>query len=392
MAEQEQPPLRRVIGLDAHPTLFSAAALAGPDALQARVEWVVDRVPLHRLESVLKKKVPTGTIIALEASGNSFAVAARLTAVGLDARVLESQAVGKVGKAYCATDKVDAIKVGRVYLSGLAHEVWRPDDQAAERRELFFGHRNAVRDAVRARNRIWAFLNQQCLRRPAGLRLSAPAALSELLKLHAWTPLQQLLLREEVEAFQFAERRRQRLRAEIAAAVANDPRVLRLIRLLGVRDKVAFALSAFVGSVERFENPKKLVAYFGLNPSVSRSGTSGGNGGLAKYGRADVRALLIQAAQSILRHGQGPTHRWAVALKMRKGATIAVAALARKLVVSIWYLLKGLFTPLTEVTAQLKIKMHKIACEIGSERIQIWGFTSNREFEDRKLEELLRIS
>lgn len=392
MAEQEQPPLRRVIGLDAHPTLFSAAALAGPDALQARVEWVVDRVPLHRLESVLKKKVPTGTIIALEASGNSFAVAARLTAVGLDARVLESQAVGKVGKAYCATDKVDAIKVGRVYLSGLAHEVWRPDDQAAERRELFFGHRNAVRDAVRARNRIWAFLNQQCLRRPAGLRLSAPAALSELLKLHAWTPLQQLLLREEVEAFQFAERRRQRLRAEIAAAVANDPRVLRLIRLLGVRDKVAFALSAFVGSVERFENPKKLVAYFGLNPSVSRSGTSGGNGRLAKYGRADVRALLIQAAQSILRHGQGPTHRWAVALKMRKGATIAVAALARKLVVSIWYLLKGLFTPLTEVTAQLKIKMHKIACEIGSERIQIWGFTSNREFEDRKLEELLRIS
>ncbi|MCX6916667.1 MAG: IS110 family transposase [Verrucomicrobia bacterium] len=392
MAEQEQPPLRRVIGLDAHPTLFSAAALAGPDALQARVEWVVDRVPLHRLESVLKKKVPTGTIIALEASGNSFAVAARLTAVGLDARVLESQAVGKVGKAYCATDKVDAIKVGRVYLSGLAHEVWRPDDQAAERRELFFGHRNAVRDAVRARNRIWAFLNQQCLRRPAGLRLSAPAALSELLKLHAWTPMQQLLLREEVEAFQFAERRRQRLRAEIAAAVANDPRVLRLIRLLGVRDKVAFALSAFVGSVERFENPKKLVAYFGLNPSVSRSGTSGGNGGLAKYGRADVRALLIQAAQSILRHGQGPTHRWAVALKMRKGATIAVAALARKLVVSIWYLLKGLFTPLTEVTAQLKIKMHKIACEIGSERIQIWGFTSNREFEDRKLEELLRIS
>jgi len=387
----ESQQVRRVIGLDAYPTLFSAAALAGADALQARVEWVVDRVPLHRLESVLKKKVPTGTVIALEASGNSFAVAARLMAVGLDARVLESQAVGKVGKAYCATDKVDAIKVGRVYLSGLAHEVWRPDPPAAERRELFFGHRNAVRDAVRARNRIWAFLNQQCLRRPAGLRLRAPGALSELLKLHAWTPMQQLLLREEVEAFQFAENRRQRLRAEIAAAVVHDPKVFRLIRLLGVRDKVAFALSAFIGSIERFEHPKKLVAYFGLNPCVSRSGTSGGNGGLAKYGRADVRALLIQAAQSILRHGQGPTHRWALALKMRKGVNIAVAALARKLVVSLWYLMKGLFTPLTEVTAQLKIKMHKIACEIGSERIQALGFTSNRQFEERKLEELLRI-
>jgi transposase len=387
----ESQQVRRVIGLDAHPTLFSAAALAGPDALQARVEWVVDRVDLRRLESVLQKKVPAGTVIALEASGNSFAVAERLAAIGLPAVVLESQAVGKVGKAYCATDKVDAIKVGRVYLSGLAHEVWRPDGQAAERRELFFGHRNAVRDMVRARNRIWAFLNQQCLRRPVGLRLGAPDALAALLKLHAWTPMQQLLLREEVDALQSAERRRKRLRAEIAAAVANDPKVLRLIRLLGVRDKVAFALSAFIGAIERFENPKKLVAYFGLNPCVSRSGTSGGNGGLAKYGRADVRALLIQAAQSILRHGQGPTHRWALALKMRNGATIAVAALARKLVVSLWYLMKGLFTPLTEVTAQLRIKMHKIACEIGPERLQTLGFTSNREFEDRKLEELLRI-
>ena len=383
--------VRRVIGLDAHPTLFSAAAVAGPDALQARVEWVVDRVPLERLENVLKKRVAAGEPIALEAGGNSFAVAKRLAAVGLQAVVLESQAVGKVGKAYCATDKVDAVKIGRVYLSGLAHEVWRPDGPAAERRELFFGDRNAVRDAVRARNRIWAFLNQQCVRRPSGLRLGGPQALDELLKLRAWTPMQQFLLKEEVDAFQVAEGRRHRLRTEIAAAVAEDPQVLRLIRLLGVRAKVAFALSAFIGPIERFANPKKLVAYFGLNPCVSRSGISGGNGGLAQYGRGDVRALLIQAAQSILRHGQGPTHRWALALKMRKGANIAVAALARKLVVSIWYLMQGLFTQLPEATAHLKIKIHKIASEIGRPRLRAMGYASGREFEEKKIEELLRI-
>jgi hypothetical protein len=37
---------------------------------------------------------------------------------------------------------------------------------------------------------------------------------------------------------------------------------------------------------------------------------------------------LIQASQSILRYGKGPAHRWAVALKMRKGIQIAVTALA----------------------------------------------------------------
>lgn len=115
--------------------------------------------------------------------------------------------------------------------------------------------------------------------------MAGPQALSELLALRAWTPLQQLLLTEEVTAFQQAEARRRRLREEIAVDAASDPQILKMIRLLGIRDKVAFALAAFIGTIERFENAKKLVAYFGLNPCVSRSGISGGNSGLICCGR-----------------------------------------------------------------------------------------------------------
>jgi transposase len=380
---------RRVIGLDAHPYLFSAAALTGPDALQAKMEWCVDRVNLENLEKVMKKRTRPGDVIVLEASGNSFAVAERLFRLGLDVRVLDSQAVSKVGKAYCATDKIDAIKIARVYHSGLAHEVWIPDGKAAERRELFFAHRNAVRDSVRSRNRIWAFLNQQCVKKTKGLRLTSKEALNLLLALHSWTPMQTLIITEELEVFQQAEARRNRLRAKIATEVADDPEILKLIRLLGIRDKVAFALAAFIGSIDRFENPRKLVAFFGLNPCVSRSGISGGNGPLSSHGRGDVRALLIQAAQSIMRYGQGATHCWALALKMRKGSNIAVAALARKLVVSVWYLLKGFFTPMTEITAHIETKMHKIASEIGKAALKDMGYKSLAEFEREKLRILL---
>lgn len=384
---ETQTQVRKVIGLDVHPYLFSAAALSGADAGEAKMRWLVDRVSLDRLEAVLAKRTQPGDVIVLEASGNSFAVAERLFAIGLHAIVLESQAVGKVGKSYCATDRVDAVKIARVYLSGLAQAVWIPDGKAAERRELFFGHRNAVRDAVRARNRIWGFLNQHGLRRPRGLRLTGPKALEALVALHDWTDMQQLLLTEELRALQDAEARRRRLRTEIAVVVATDPQVLKLTRLLGIRDKVAFALAAFIGTIERFENPKRLVAYFGLNPSVNRSGIGGGNGALAHCGRSDVRALLIQAAQSILKYGQGSTHRWAVALKMRRGGNIAVTALARKLTVSVWYLLKGLFTPLTEITTTLAVKIHKIASEIGLPRLRAMGFASGAAFE----KEMLRI-
>ncbi len=384
-----RPQVKRVIGLDAHPYMFSAAALSGTDALSARTEWCVDRVDLRSLERVLKKKAKPGDIIAMEASGNTFAIAERLSVIGLHPVVLESQAVGKIGKAYCATDKIDAVKIARIYFSGLAHEVWVPDAKAAERRELFFAHRNAVRDSVRERNRIWKFLNQQCVKRPIGLRLAAPTALSNLLALRAWTPMQQLVLTESVDAFQTAEARRCRLAVKIAEDVTSDPQVLKMIRLLGIREKVAFALAAFIGNVERFENPKKLVAFFGLNPRVSRSGIGGGTGPLSGNGRSDVRCMLIQSAQSIMRYGQGQTHKWAVALKMRKGNNIAVAALARKLVVSVWYLLRGLFTPMTDVSEHIKVKLHKIASVIGRVRLGEMGYDKLAEFESEKLKLLL---
>lgn len=380
---------KRIIGLDVHPYIFTAAALSGANALDASTEWCVDRVNIKHLEHVLKKKARPGDIIAMEASGNSFAVAERLFAIGLHPVVLESQGVGKVGKAYCATDKIDAVKIARVYFSGLAHEVWVPNAKAAERRELFFAHRNAVCDSVRERNRIWKFLNQQCVKRPTGLRLAAPTALSALLALREWTPMQQVVLTESVDAFQSAEARRCRFKAKIAEDVTSDPQVLKMIRLLGIREKVAFALAAFIGNVERFENPKKLVAFFGLNPSVSRSGIGGGTGPLSGNGRADVRSLLIQSAQSIMRHGQGQTHKWAVALKMRKGNNIAVAALARKLVVSVWYLLRGLFAPMTEVTEHIKVKLHKIAAVIGKVRLSEMGYKKLAEFEEEKIQLLL---
>lgn len=378
-----------MIGLDAHPSLFSAAALSGADALQARTEWVVDRQPLDRLEAVLRRRVREGDEVVLEASGNSFSVAERLAKIGLAVRVLDSSAVSRVGSSYCVTDKVDAVKLARVALSGLANVVWVPDAESRERRELFFTHRNAVRDAVRERNRFWGWCNGHGIRIPKGFRLTKPEALKIANGWYAWTPMQQRLLAEIVEGFQQAEARRVRLRALIAEEVVAHPEMLQLVRLLGIRHLIAFALTAFVGPIERFANPKKLVAYIGLNPRVNRSGIGGGTGSLAHNGRSDLRALLIQASQSILRHGKGPTHRWAVALKMRKGIQIAVTALARKLVVSVWYLLCGRFTPLAEITDQLRVKIHKIAMEIGARRIRSLGFKNTPAFEREKLQILM---
>ena len=137
---------------------------------------------------------------------------------------------------------------------------------------------------------------------------------------------------------------------------------------------VAFALGAFIGSIERFANPRKLVKYIGLNPAFDDSGQGHWQGGIGGHGRKDLRCLLIEAAQAILRCGQTATARWGRKLLGRKGnVNLAVAAVARKLVVAVWYLMKGRWSAVEEVEASLSRKIGKIISQVGKEALGQMG-------------------
>ena len=378
-------PQGRVIGLDLHPDVFSAAALAGRDAATAHVEQSWDRRPTAELENWAKTLLP-GDVVVIEASGNTFTAVERLDAAGVKAVVLESQRAGQIRKTYCANDRLDAVKLARIYLSGLAQLVWQPDARTRERREVLHSHRKAVATATRTRNRLKSFLSDHHVRLKPGVRLTQKSG-AELVRASAtWTPLQTLLLDEMLAELKPAEQRRRRLVAAMAQEVAADRALLPLLRLLGVRHIIAFAIAAVVGDITRFANPKKLVAYLGLAPTVGDSGnTIRGRGDLIPFGRGDLRALLIQSAQNALQQKNSPWHTWGWKLCLRKSnKNVAVAAIARKLTVSIWYLLRGLFTPLKAIDASLHVKLTKLATAIGVKAIRQLGYASKAAFLEEK--------
>ena len=69
--------INRIIGLDMHPDVFTAAALEKTTADLSKVLWVQDRLPTANLEDWAKKHLCNGDLLVLEASGNSFEVAGR---------------------------------------------------------------------------------------------------------------------------------------------------------------------------------------------------------------------------------------------------------------------------------------------------------------------------
>jgi len=112
---------------------------------------------------------------------------------------------------------------------------------------------------------------------------------------------------------------------------------------------IAFALGALIGDIKRFANPKKLVKYVGLNPAFDHSGQGQWTGGIGGHGRKDLRCLLIEGAQAILRCSSTPLAKWGKRLLARKGQTnLVVASMARRLTVAVWYLMMGRWTSLEE--------------------------------------------
>ena len=375
--------INRIIGLDMHPDVFAAAALQKAPADVSKTLWVQDRLPTARLESWAKKHLKSGDQLVLEASGNSFEVASRFHALGYDCLVLESAQAAKIKDNFCNDDRHSAIKLARVYLSGLAKIVWQPDAQTREMREVFFAHRAAVRDCTRLRNRIRTFLNEHCVRLPAGTPLTKEKGLATALSMHAWSSLQEALITDSFKQLWQTETRRKHLEQIMVVQLLKRPKWAKLWRLMGIRHIIAFGLMAMIGDIRRFPAAKKLVGYFGLSPRKVQSGNDakGRERGMGNTGRGDIRALLIQAAQNAMTQRNSPLHKWGWKLAMKKDCkNIAVAAVARKLTVAIWHLLRGHFTTVLEMSEHLQTKLMKIATTLGRDKIKAMGFKNRAEF------------
>ena len=374
--------INRIIGLDMHPDVFTAAALEKTTADLSKVLWVQDRLPTASLEDWAKKHLCSGDLLVLEASGNSFEVASRFHALGYTCLVMESMQASKIKENFCNDDRHSAVKLARVYLSGLAKIVWQPDQKTREMREVFFAHRTAVKDCTRLRNRIRTFLSEHCVRLPKGTQLTQQSGLDKALSMHAWSDMQIVLLTDSFKQLWQNESRRKQLEELMVKELLKRPEWSRLWRLMGIRHIVAFALMAMIGDVNRFPSAKKLVGYFGLSPRKVQSGNNakGYERGIGKTGRGDVRALLTQAAQNAMTQRTSPLHKWGWKLAMKKNRNVAVSAVARKLTVAIWHLLKGHFTELTELSKHLKTKLLKIATLLGKERLRESGFNDRNEF------------
>lgn len=133
-----------------------------------------------------------------------------------------------------------------------------------------------------------------------------------------------------VEHLEFLESQMKDLDAEIAVILDETPGRW-LVTIPGVGPTLAAQITGEIGDPWRFSSARKLVAYAGMDATVSQSGESELAGHMSKRGSAQLRYALVRAADGVRR--LDPYFKEYYDRKLREGAHYfcAISGVARKL-------------------------------------------------------------
>jgi len=126
---------------------------------------------------------------------------------------------------------------------------------------------------------------------------------------------------------------------EITKRANGHEKAILLQTIPGIGPIRSLTIISEVGDFARFKNPEKLACFAGLVPSSRSSGGKEKNGHITKQGSSHLRYVLVQAAQNV-NESWGELNDFYLSLKEKKGSGVAKVALARKLLVISWYMIR----------------------------------------------------
>lgn len=323
----------RYIGMDVHREFAQLAVLE--DGL-VRDEGKIGVTPeaLHHWAKGLR----SDDEVALEATGNSDAIANLLMPLVGRVVVSNPSKTRAIAEAKVKTDKVDARILAQLLGADFLPPVWLPDERTRSLRRQVMRRAHVVRQRTRIKNQVHAILARNLAPTPPVSDLFGRTG-------RHWLSRQELPADERatvaalLRQLDFHGNELAIVDKELAVEALADPMVARLMTIPGVDAIAGISIVAAVGDFARFDDPNKLVAYVGLNPRVRQSGNSAPvHGRISKTGRAHVRGVLVEAAWSASR-APGPLRAFYQRVKARRGFQKAVVATARKMTVLAWHLI-----------------------------------------------------
>ena len=243
------------------------------------------------------------------------------------------------------TDRDDALKLAKLASMNQLPTVHMPSPQQRQKRRLVHHRRSLVQRRTACKNQIRSIFNQQGLSLPRGAKCWTKAGIEQMRreakKITACDVDRLWCGRLDIELLVMVMIDRQIKQIDKSLEGLVDEKVRLLMTVPGVGIGLATTVVVHLDDPARFSSAAKVGAYAGLTPRQNQSGESNRLGHITRRGPSLLRGMLTEVAWMVYRHNPWArdfVNRVSRGVKGRK--KIAIVALARKLLVKLWAMLR----------------------------------------------------
>ena len=326
-----------IIGCDFHPSFQQIAICEVAEEGQAGGEVMEVRLS-HReeAEQFYRSLAGQAVRVGMEACGHYPWFERLLAELGMELWLGDASQIRAAVVRQQKTDRRDARHLLQLLMEERFPKIWVPSLEERDCRQLLVHRHKLVQARVRVQNQLQALALSQGVRKKWKLWTQTGRAELEKLELlpYAAQRRRQLLATLDRQVAEIAE-----LNRWVEEEVARRPGAVKLQTHPGVGPITALAMVLTLGPAKRFQSGRQVASYFGLIPSEYSSGGRQRLGHISKQGSSFMRFLLVEAGQSAARH-ETELGRFYRRLAMRKHRALAKVAVARKLAVRLYLMLR----------------------------------------------------
>jgi transposase len=297
---------------------------------------------LESLRDMVGRYAAKGDVqVAIETGGSTWWVSRALRDCGADVHAVNARDLKLIAHSKRKTDKYDSkVLADLLRCGGLPERVYIPGEWILKLRS----HMRLRKWLVRQRSQL--VTRSKALMRQVGVAVTprmfhTKGSWEKVLKEQgSWAELIKPMYDVWLEASDQLDRAEERLEETLPM---EDERMVYLLSIPGIGLVTARTFIAAVDDVGRFDRADKLVSYAGFAPSEHSSGEKHQTGSITKRGRSELRDTYVQAAWAVLRSPVSETvglKRFFYRIMKKRCSQVAIVALAKKLLVISYYVLK----------------------------------------------------
>ena len=323
-----------IIGCDYHPG-FQQIAFVDTDTgelRERRLQHPEEAEQFYRDLAAPGMKVRVG----VEASGHARWFERVLAELNFELWIGDAAEIRAKRVRKQKTDRQDAQLILKLMLKDDFPRIWVPSWENRDLRQLLWHRHRMVQARTRIMNQLQAVALNEGLRCKKRLWREAGREQLEAFRLAPWASRRR---RDLLELLDRLNPTITDLTRTIEQEVEKCPEAQRLMTHPGVGPLTALAFVLIIGTAERFQCGKQIASYLGLVPLEESSGNRRRLGHITKQGNALLRFLLVEAAQVSARSIPEWRNKY-FHLAMRRGRKIAKVAMARKLAVRLYWMMR----------------------------------------------------